>query len=174
MPIGNFNDVEPLLPDLWGKDNQASAHNNLDHSPAYLYQGQRLPHRQNSDSAIPPQFYSDSRLARRNSMPESFMHESSVPAAHPPGLAGACKESDYVNSMFGPEGGGDQNLLSGIQGLSLNNDALGWRSSIAGWGNDSGKKDQAQRSEQSGALPTRLLDSSQQQQQQQQSRFAWG
>jgi hypothetical protein len=173
IPPGNFNEVEPLLPDLWGKGNQVSAHNNMDHSPAYLFQGQRLPHRQNSDSAIPPHLYSDSRLARRNSMPESsMMRESSVPAAHPPGLAGACEDSNLVDSLFGPPGGGDQNLLSGLQGLSLDNNDLGWRSSIAGWGNDNDKNDQAQRSEQSSALPAGLLGSSQQQQQQ--SRFDWG
>lgn len=166
MLSGNLNDVDALLPDLWGGGSRLSAseQNNMDHSPGYLFQGQRPPHRQHSDGQIPSHLYSESRLDRRNSMP------SSIPGAHPPGLA-AREDSDMVDSLFGPVAG-EQNLLNGLQGLSLHNNALGWGSSIAGWG-DENNDGEAPHPEQSNALPAGLLESAQQQHQRQ-SRFDWG
>jgi hypothetical protein len=165
MLSGNLNDVDALLPDLWAQGSRLSAseHNNMDHSPGYLLPAQRPPYRQHSDGEIPTHLYSESRLGRRNSMP------SPIPVAHPPGLA-AREDSDMVDSLFGPVAG-EQNLLSGLRGLSLNNNALGWGSSIAGWGNEN-NNGEAQRSKHTNTLPAGLLDSGQQQQGQ--SRFDWG
>ena len=186
MPGDNVNDTEAFAPDLFGRDRNlsggisSSEHNNMEHSSSYLFPGQRLAHRQNSDSQIPPHIYSEPHLgARRNSAP-------ALPPQHGAPLA----DSDIVDSLFGPPvGGREHSLLSGIQGLNLNSNAAGepgWVSSIAGWGSENINNAGAptQRADQSNFVLSGgiMLNGSQQQQQQQQqnqppsqqSRFDWG
>jgi len=183
MPGDNVNDA---VPDLFGRNRctgiSASEHNNMDHSAPYLFQGQGPPHRQNSDSQIPPHLYNQQPHLppRRNSTgnPSMMPHQQGV---GPGGLA----DSDIVDSLFGPVGGvgggGDESLLSGIQGLNLNSagGAPGWTSSIAGWGSENNNAAQgAAPQSNSGLSGGGMLNGSQQQQQQQhpgqQSRFDWG
>jgi hypothetical protein len=194
MPGGNVNEPEAF--DLFGRSRNVAGmppsdhNNNMDPSSSYLFQGQRPPHRQNSDSQLPPHLYAEQQQhlgARRNST-------GGAPAMMPrqQGAGGMPADSDIVDSLFGPVGGGggggDQSLLSGIQGLNLNNNAPGgappgWSSSIAGWASENannaggaaqGPPQHSNHGLTSGGMLNGAQHEQQQQQPGQQSRFNWG
>jgi hypothetical protein len=85
-------------------------------------------------------------------------------------------DSDIVDSLFAV-GGNEQSLLSGIQGLDLNNNGVGGGAGAGWWVNDNANN--------AGGLPGAvqqansglnggMLNGSQQHPGQQQSRFDWG
>jgi hypothetical protein len=173
MPSVNVNETETF--DLFGRSRNISGgmqnqNNNVNPPSSYLFQGgQGPPHRQNSDSQIHPNpLYAESQL-RRNSTGGApsipLKRGGSMPA-----------DSDIVDSLFAV-GGNEQSLLSGIQGLDLNNNGVGGGAGAGWWVNDNANN--------AGGLPGAvqqansglnggMLNGSQQHPGQQQSRFDWG